>query len=56
MNGYGHGGPSMGSEGWRASGGVGDDGRGPASTMAHISDISVAAQARADEMKHVPVC
>jgi len=56
MNGYGHGGPGMGSEGWRASEGVGDDGRGRAGAIAHISDISVAAQGRVDEMKHASVC
>ena len=56
MNGYGHGGPGMGSEGWRAGEGMGDDGRGPAGTITHISDISVVAQARVDGMKHASVC
>ena len=56
MNGYGHGGPGMGSEGWIASEGVGDDGRGPADTIAHISDIFVVAQHRVDQMKYVSVC
>lgn len=56
MNGYGHSGLSMGSEGWIASEGVGDDGRGPAGAIAHISDIFVVAQGRVDQMEHVPVC
>ena len=56
MNGYEHGGPGMGSEGWRASEGVGGDGRGPAGTIAHINDIPVVAQGRVDEMKHFSVC
>lgn len=55
MNGYEHGGPGMGSEGWRASEGVGGDGRGPAGTIAHINDISVVAQGRVDEMKHFSI-
>jgi hypothetical protein len=55
MNGYGHGGPSMGSEGWIASEGVSDDGRGPADAIAHISDIFVVAQGRVDQMEHASV-
>ena len=55
MNGYGHGGPGMGSEGWRASEGVGGGGRDLAGTIAHINDLCVVAQGRVDEMKHVPV-
>ena len=56
MNGYGHGGPGMGSEGWRASEGMGGDGRGQAGTIAHINDIPVVAQGRVDEIKHFSVC
>jgi hypothetical protein len=56
MNGYGHGGPSMGFEGWIASEGVGDDGRGPTGAIAHISDIFVVARGRVDQMEHASVC